>query len=509
MSNLTSQAAGAASSYLRIFADSPVAWREWNAETLAFAQENIRPLFVSVGSAESQVPHIMANEVFADDAIAEFLNTAFVPVLVDRRQRPHIAHYLSEFSLSRSERIAWPIHAFMMPDLRPFYTFSYIGIESYQEAPGFMELLIKMRGYFEENYATLPDFPAEGTNYREAPPQPEAATVPEMLSFISKQYDTDHGGFGTAPKFPPHAPLLFLMSLPELLQDSKISEIVRGSLDAMRTRKLWDSTHGGFFAYCTDAEWGTPAPEKTLLDQALHLWNYSLAYKQFGHEPYKQAAVELKSCIDSQFRSGSLYISALRYTGDSVELDETILTAWNAILACALVVAEQCGVDAQLSEEARNIRGAIEAQQLSGQQLARSSYRGTVHPHVFLEDYAAMALLDTFLAPPDGSTAPLLFDHLDLVSSFFYGDGWIQAIVNDFRPVPAEDYDSPHPSPASLAELALLLIRLRLKNFSGPESSTYRSPLFELEPVCFGNPLVSDLRNLAAAIDAGYSSPMT
>lgn len=518
MKTLTNQAQGAASPYLKIFADSPISWQEWNARTLEYAQENNRPLFVSVGTAETAVPRLMAKEVFAVDSIAEYLNTVFVPILVDRRQRPDIAHYLTEFALSRSGRVAWPIHAFLTPDLRPMYTFSYIGLESKNGAPGLMEVLWKMRGYFDENQRSLPDYPVEGTNYREASEQSETGTVSQLLPFISRQYDTSNGGFGEAPKFPPHSPLLFLLSLPETLEDQHISTAVRGSLDAMLTRGLWDRAHGGFFAYCADAEWSKPAAEKTLIDQALHLWNYSLAYRQYRHEPYRVAALQLKSCIKTQFRSGSLHISGLGFAADSVEVaktdststccDENIVTAWNALLGCALAVAGKCEIDAESRREAQCIREALEAQHIAGGRLARSSYLGTLHPHVYLEDYSAIALLDAFLATPDDCSAARIFDDHKRLGSFFYGTGWINAIVDDFRPVPARDYDSPYPSAASLAELALLLIRMRLRGSRSHESHTYSSPLLELDSLTFGKPLVSDLRNLAAALDAGHHSPL-
>lgn len=526
MSTQQNASGSTGSAYSRVFAGGPVAWHDWSADTLRYAREHNRPLFVSAGSAESPVAHLMAQEAFASDSVADYLNTAFVPVLVDRRLRPDIASYLTEFSLTATQKSAWPLHVFLTPELRPYYAFSYIGIESRAGAPGFMELLWKMRGYFDENRLTQPDFAVEGSDYRRRSGSSGVGNSDEIASMMRRHHDSENGGFGTAPKFPPHSPLMFLLSLPRLLDDHETAAMARKTLDSLLERGLWDNSGGGFYAYCTDAAWRSAAREKTLLDQVLHIWNYSRAYHAFRHEPYRDAVLNTIRCIETQFRSGTLSMAARssstltaagfsdrhqRSAAQTTAEDETILTSWNALLGCALAVAHECGVDPSLRSKAEEIRAELEATHIRDGRLVHASYAGVLQPHDFLEDYAAMALLDLMLSGSGVEAEQLLFDHHRRLAHFFYGNGWMTALVDDFRPVPAKDHDSPSPSPASWAELSLLLIRMRLERneeHPGRPNDEYRSPLLELGAPCFAQPLVSDLRNLTAALGAGCASPL-
>src|ERR1700722_19103692 len=113
------------SSYLLDHVDNPVLWRTWDDETLEEARRSDRPIFLSVGYAACHWCHVMAHESFEDDTVASVLNEFFVPVKVDREERPDVdALYMAATQLV-SGHGGWPMSVFLLPDGRPFMAGTY------------------------------------------------------------------------------------------------------------------------------------------------------------------------------------------------------------------------------------------------------------------------------------------------------------------------------------------------------------------------------------------------
>ncbi|MCA1754984.1 MAG: thioredoxin domain-containing protein [Spirochaeta sp.] len=200
MTTLHNTMGSALSPYLQQHADNPVAWQEWNAATLEFAREHDRPLFVSVGYSTCHWCHVMAADTFSSTSVANYLNENFVPIKVDREERPDIDRYMMEFLVALSGQGGWPLNVFLSPDLKPIFALTYASVEPRYGMPGFVEILKKVHAHYQENRAVLQEFQLQGADFR-APSQTE---VSHLVARIHDAYDTDYGGFGSGQKFPPH-----------------------------------------------------------------------------------------------------------------------------------------------------------------------------------------------------------------------------------------------------------------------------------------------------------------
>ena len=293
------------SPYLLQHAQNPVWWQEWSREVLEEARRRDVPVFVSSGYATCHWCHVMASEAFSDTATADLLNRDFICVKVDREERPDIDHYLMEFIQSRSGRGGWPLNAFLTPRMEPFLAFTYLPVESGHGMPG----LLHVASHVREHYRERKGFLAE--RFEPSRELPEAAAREEVLEGLQRMFDRHYGGFGREQKFPPHCTLVFLLDFLQLEDDTDVRLICSRTLDAMCLGGLNDHLQGGIFRYCVDREWQIPHFEKMLYDQAMTLWCYSLAYRVFGHERYRDMAGSIIRCLRECFSRGSMFLSAL------------------------------------------------------------------------------------------------------------------------------------------------------------------------------------------------------
>ena len=561
MTTLHNTMGSALSPYLQQHADNPVAWQEWNAATLEFAREHDRPLFVSVGYSTCHWCHVMAADTFSSTSVANYLNENFVPIKVDREERPDIDRYMMEFLVALSGQGGWPLNVFLSPDLKPIFALTYASVEPRYGMPGFVEILKKVQAHYQENRAVLQEFQLQGADFRTQ----SQSEVPQLVQRIHDAYDTDYGGFGSGQKFPPHTTLLFLLHTPDIDEDDRTKEVLRGTLDAMARGGLHDHLGGGFFRYCTDTQWTIPHFEKMLYDQALLLWNYATAYHVLKDERYRRVARGVLSCLEQSFTVENLLISAhdadtaheegvsyiwseadlkealsaqqleLAHTlfrlepggnfegkhhlilrrfpepdevADYTELTQTLLkhrqnrpqpfadqkivTSWNALAGCGVIAAYRYGVDDAALERADNLHEALKTAHYNSGRLLHSSLNGESANNEFLDDYAAFAVFTSMLEEHHpGKHSDLLGELRQHIERFRSEQGWIGSNNKDFMPVPENDYDSPVPSPAALAELALSRIDFQLST-QGQRSVT-----------SYSRPLIADFRNIVAMGDAG------
>ncbi|MFP4115159.1 MAG: thioredoxin domain-containing protein [Spirochaetota bacterium] len=306
----------AASPYLRQHADNPVWWQQWDEQTLTVAREENRILFVSVGYSTCHWCHVMAREAFSDDECARILNERFLAIKVDREERPDIDHYLMSFLVATSGGGGWPLNAFLTPDGRPFFAMTYASTEPRFSTPGFADILRRVVEFYDEHRDEIRPFELNREHSRvqgAVPALPSADDESEALERIhelERAFDDVHAGFGTAQKFPPHSALLFLQYAHAAGLSDRAGAMVTRTLDEMMTRGLHDHLQGGFFRYCVDREWTIPHFEKMLYDQAMLLWNYSVASRLFGRAGFRDTAAGLVRCLEETFRVGDGYASA-------------------------------------------------------------------------------------------------------------------------------------------------------------------------------------------------------
>ncbi len=295
--------AKATSPYLRQHEGNPIWWQEWNTQTLGHAKKSGKPLFVSIGYSTCHWCHVMASEAFSDREIADYLNGNFVCIKVDREQRPDIDQFAMSFLVKMQGSGGWPLNIFLTPDLKPFLALTYAGVAPRHGMPAFIDILKSAKQAFSQEGK----IPAHTVARNEPRAREEAEVIGEILS----SFDVDNGGFGGAPKFPPHCTLLLLASEYEATKDHGVKAAFAKTLDSVSLRGMHDHLQGGFYRYCTDAEWTIPHFEKMLYDQAMLLWAYSAAYKALSEENHKIVCEKIIKCLEETFRGESgLYFSA-------------------------------------------------------------------------------------------------------------------------------------------------------------------------------------------------------
>jgi uncharacterized protein len=284
--------------YLRQHADNPVDWQPWDAEALALARREQRPILLSIGYSACHWCHVMAHESFEDEDTARVMNALYVNIKVDREERPDLdkIYQLAHQALSRRGG-GWPLTVFLSPDeLVPFYAGTYFPPLPRHGLPSFVEVLRGVRRWYDEHpderaqqtqalAEFLKDYGREGRR----PTTLDAAPVAEARRRVEASLDLEHGGHRGAPKFPPATEL-------ELLQrlgrdgDSAADAMAELTLRRMAERGLQDHLGGGFFRYCVDARWDIPHFEKMLYDNAALLGLYAEAAARGGDAEFIDAA---------------------------------------------------------------------------------------------------------------------------------------------------------------------------------------------------------------------------
>ena len=283
-----------ASAYLRQHAGNPVDW--WPFGDAAFAEARRRdvPVFISVGYAACHWCHVMAHESFEDPQLAQYLNERFVPVKVDREERPDVDAVYMAATQAMTGQGGWPMSVFTLPDGRTFFAGTYYPPRQLQGMPSFRQVLeavhsawTERRGEVEASAAQLAAHLASGQEGNRrllgvispggSTSGPDADVLPEAVLALAAQEDRQYGGFGGAPKFPPSTVLRFLqqhaLSGADTAQDA--AALAARTLRAMARGGIYDQLEGGFARYSVDSRWAVPHFEKMLYDNAQLLRLYA------------------------------------------------------------------------------------------------------------------------------------------------------------------------------------------------------------------------------------------
>ena len=286
------------SPYLLQHAHNPVDWYPRGDEAFERAQAEDRPILLSIGYSTCHWCHVMERESFENAAIAELLNRWFVCIKVDREERPDVDRIYMTAMQAMGQGGGWPLNVFLTPDLVPFWGGTYFPPSATAGRPGLEELLPRLHEAWlqqreqilEQGGRVMELLESLGRPDREAESHDELAR--QCLAFLERQYDPEHGGFGSAPKFPSTVNLSFLMRWwardPRARADALA--MAASQLDAMRAGGLHDHLGGGFHRYSTDREWLVPHFEKMLYDQALLADAYLEGFLATGDERYANTA---------------------------------------------------------------------------------------------------------------------------------------------------------------------------------------------------------------------------
>lgn len=233
-------------------------------------------------------------ESFEDDEVARALNEGFVPVKVDREERPDVDAVYMRACQATTGSGGWPLTAFLTDDQAPFFVGTYFPKERVGGRPGLIELLAAVSEAWKTNRAKLLESGQAVANYlRGGPPQKDepADQLPRRAyDQLAGAFDPQWGGFGAAPKFPSPVTLLFLMRYFALNGQPEALRMVEKTLEAMAAGGMFDQLGGGFCRYSTDRKWLIPHFEKMLYDNALMIICYTQAYQITGRQDFKTVA---------------------------------------------------------------------------------------------------------------------------------------------------------------------------------------------------------------------------
>ncbi|HRI04294.1 MAG TPA: thioredoxin domain-containing protein [Pyrinomonadaceae bacterium] len=304
------------SPYLLQHAHNPVDWYPWGAEAFERANDEDKPVLVSIGYSACHWCHVMEHESFEDPAVAAVQNEHFINIKVDMEERPDVDQIYMNFVQLTTGRGGWPMNVFLTPDKRPFFGGTYFPPAPRYGMPSWQQILISISEAYKNKRDELETSANNIVSELRRMSVVEAATgtlSTDMLdaaqaSFV-RTFDTVNGGFGGAPKFPAAMSLEFLLRYHHRTGEDMALSIVTHSLDKMANGGIYDQLGGGFHRYTVDAIWLVPHFEKMLYDNAQLARVYLHAYQVTGNEFYKRIAVETLEYIRREMldASGGFY----------------------------------------------------------------------------------------------------------------------------------------------------------------------------------------------------------
>jgi uncharacterized protein len=284
---------GEKSPYLQQHAHNPVDWYPWGDQAFEKARAENKPVFLSVGYSTCHWCHVMERESFENDQIAAILNRSFVPVKVDREERPDVDRIYMAYVQATTGGGGWPMSVFLTPGLNPFFGGTYFAPDNRYGRPGFGAILERIAEAWGKDRDRIEQASADSIAQlaRQSEPgeaagrDPDPAVFDSAFQYFRRIFDSEHGGLGGAPKFP--RPVVFNFLLRYYLRSGRPEalEMTLETLRAMARGGMHDQLGGGFHRYSVDERWFVPHFEKMLYDQAQLAVSYIEAF-QITHDPF-------------------------------------------------------------------------------------------------------------------------------------------------------------------------------------------------------------------------------
>ncbi len=315
------------SPYLIQHAQNPVAWQPWTEDSLSLAKQLNRPIFLSIGYSTCHWCHVMAHESFEDEATAQILNTHFIPIKVDREERPDLDTIYMAYVQATTGHGGWPMSVFLTPHLHPFFGGTYFPPENNRYGrPSFLSILKKIADVWRSHHSEIIEKAQEASRQfiqaqlntyssATAPTPLLSRVLPLAISQAQRSFDPEHGGFSSAPKFPRPTLLTFLLQASSaqyhLESMNKPSPLAMAdqTLESMTQGGIHDHLGGGFHRYSVDSYWHIPHYEKMLYDQGQLLSAYALAYALTQKPQHMKTAQSIAEYLKERLTSpqGAFY----------------------------------------------------------------------------------------------------------------------------------------------------------------------------------------------------------
>src|SRR6266851_1780467 len=357
--------ARASSSYLRSAMHQPIRWHEWGEEAFAAAKRLNKPILLDVGAVWCHWCHVMDRESYDDPEIAQIVNERFVAIKVDRDERPDIDSRYQVAVQALSGQGGWPLTAFLTPDGKPYFGGTYFPPDEHYGRPSFRRVLLSISDAFHEKNADVTEQAklvegaiAHSESFAAKSGDVSLRVVDEIVQACLKMFDQEHGGFGSAPKFPHPSALDLLIDQyakggaavgtggDARPSTDQIQTVFTSTLEKMARGGVYDQLAGGFHRYSVDERWVVPHFEKMSYDNSELLKNYVHAYQVTGSEFFAEVARDIIRWMDewlSDRKRGGFYASqdadiSLEDDGDyftwTVDEAKAVLTEEEAQVAC-------------------------------------------------------------------------------------------------------------------------------------------------------------------------------
>ncbi len=296
----TNRLANEKSPYLLQHAHNPVDWHAWGTEAFEKARAESKPIFLSIGYSTCHWCHVMERESFESEKIAALLNENYVPIKVDREERPDVDRIYMTFVQATTGGGGWPMSVWLTPELEPFFGGTYFPPENRYGHPGFASILGQIAQAWQSD---RPQILASARDVvrqlqQQVTVEPSAsgvltvdhAVLDSGFNVFRRTFDPQLGGFGGAPKFPRPSVYRFLLRYYARTGNREALEMVLLTLREMAKGGMNDQLGGGFHRYSVDARWFVPHFEKMLYDQAQLAMAYLEAFQISGDANYAGVA---------------------------------------------------------------------------------------------------------------------------------------------------------------------------------------------------------------------------
>jgi len=415
--------------------ETKIPWLPWGKKAFQKAKELDRPILLAISAVWCHWCHIMDQTTYSDGDVARLIEKKFVPIRVNRDQRPDID--------KRYNMGGWPTTAFLTPDGEVLTGATYIPPQ--QMKP----LLKRISGFYKENKNNIKAKLKELEKEEIKAPSIEydldheffQSIVDGLTLEIASSFDSLHGGFGSAPKFPQSGALSLALLEYRITGHKALLNIVTKTLQKMSAGGVYDKEEGGFFRYSTTRDWSVPHYEKMCEDNAKLLVNYLEAYQVTGEETFKETAQGIITYVDANLSdqdNGGFYGSqdadeeyyklsrSERQKRISPRIDKTLYTNWNAMMISAYLLASVVLKDLSYRKLAlRTVDLLLEKSFSPRKGMYRYYFSGKRYLPGLLTEQASMTrcLIDAYQSTSDRR----FLNYAETIAKFMLNDLWNDA----------------------------------------------------------------------------------